>query len=117
MSYGNCPTCGAKGRMRERRPNGNDSCENGHIYPSKNAIPAGSDLVLPGHPKNCLSCGKDDNKTGAPCPTRKGCHYPNYDKWEPIGEIEPPGCGCHKCSSWAAVKIGAFCPDCGQDLK
>ena len=24
--------------MRERRPNGNDRCEKGHTYPSKNAI-------------------------------------------------------------------------------
>ena len=33
-AYGYCPECGAKGVMRERRPNGNDTCENGHVYPS-----------------------------------------------------------------------------------
>ena len=36
--YGYCPTCGAKGAMRERRPNGNDKCENGHTYPSRQAV-------------------------------------------------------------------------------
>lgn len=38
MTYGNCPKCGAMGAGRERRPNGNDECENGHIYPSANAV-------------------------------------------------------------------------------
>jgi DNA-directed RNA polymerase subunit RPC12/RpoP len=33
--YGYCPQCGAKGVMRERRPNGNDKCANGHTYPSR----------------------------------------------------------------------------------
>lgn len=32
--YGFCPSCGAPGVSRERRPNGNDECQNGHIYPS-----------------------------------------------------------------------------------
>jgi hypothetical protein len=32
--YGYCPECGAKGVMRERRPDGNDKCANGHTYPS-----------------------------------------------------------------------------------
>ena len=35
--YGYCPKCGAPGRTRERRPNGNDLCENGHLYPSRQA--------------------------------------------------------------------------------
>lgn len=35
---GHCPTCGARGVMRERRINGNDRCENGHTYPSKTAV-------------------------------------------------------------------------------
>jgi len=39
MSYGLCPICGANGISRERRPNGNDRCENDHTYPSKDAIP------------------------------------------------------------------------------
>jgi hypothetical protein len=32
--YGYCPECGAKGVQRERRPNGNDKCANGHTYQS-----------------------------------------------------------------------------------
>lgn len=35
---GYCPFCGAKGWMRERRPNGNDQCENRHTYPSVDAL-------------------------------------------------------------------------------
>jgi len=35
--YGYCPECGEKGVMRERRPNGNDKCANGHTYPSSKA--------------------------------------------------------------------------------
>jgi hypothetical protein len=35
--YGFCPQCGAKGKKRERRPNGDDTCENGHVYPSLKA--------------------------------------------------------------------------------
>jgi ssDNA-binding Zn-finger/Zn-ribbon topoisomerase 1 len=36
--YGNCPECGAAGKMREKRPNGNDICENGHKYASASAV-------------------------------------------------------------------------------
>ncbi len=36
--YGYCPKCGAKGVTRERRLNGNDICENKHIYPSRDAV-------------------------------------------------------------------------------
>lgn len=36
--YGKCPICGAPGVMRERRPGGNDRCENGHEYPSREAV-------------------------------------------------------------------------------
>lgn len=36
--YGYCPQCGGLGRSRERRLHGNDRCENGHIYPSANAV-------------------------------------------------------------------------------
>ncbi len=38
MSYGYCPRCGLEGITRERRPNGNDSCVNGHTYLSRDAI-------------------------------------------------------------------------------
>lgn len=36
--YGRCPTCGAPGLQRERGLNGNDICEKGHHYPSKDAV-------------------------------------------------------------------------------
>lgn len=36
--YGYCPRCGAAGLRRERSPNGNDRCANGHVYPSKTAL-------------------------------------------------------------------------------
>ena len=39
MTYGKCPLCGAPGISRERQPNGNDKCSNGHTYPSRTAIP------------------------------------------------------------------------------
>lgn len=36
-AYGYCPECGKPGVARERRPNGNDRCSDGHSYPSKTA--------------------------------------------------------------------------------
>lgn len=36
--YGFCPVCGVPGISRERRPNGDDRCENGHVYPSSQAL-------------------------------------------------------------------------------
>ena len=33
--YGSCPKCGAPGKMRERRPNGDDRCANGCSYQSR----------------------------------------------------------------------------------
>lgn len=38
VTYGYCPQCGGKVVSRERRPNGNDICENEHIYPSRNTV-------------------------------------------------------------------------------
>lgn len=35
---GYCPECGAPGVQRERRPDGNDTCEKGHVYPSACAL-------------------------------------------------------------------------------
>ena len=37
-SYGFCPKCGAAGKMRERRPNGDDKCEAGHVYLSRDSL-------------------------------------------------------------------------------
>ena len=36
--YGRCPHCGAPGASREKRPDGNDRCPNGHVYPSRAAV-------------------------------------------------------------------------------
>ena len=36
--YGWCPHCGSPGETRERRPDGNDECSNGHVYPSVSAL-------------------------------------------------------------------------------
>jgi hypothetical protein len=36
--YGFCPRCLAPGYTRERRPNGNDRCNNGHTYLSSSAL-------------------------------------------------------------------------------
>lgn len=36
--YGFCPQCGAPGKIRERRINGNDTCVNGHKYKSTEAV-------------------------------------------------------------------------------
>lgn len=33
--YGYCPHCGERSVSRERRVNGNDTCEKGHVYPSR----------------------------------------------------------------------------------
>ena len=38
--YGFCPRCGCKGKTRERRPHGNDSCFSGHVYRSTEALAA-----------------------------------------------------------------------------
>lgn len=40
FDYGHCPHCGAPGVLRERRPDGNDTCECGHVYPSAAAVNA-----------------------------------------------------------------------------
>jgi hypothetical protein len=36
--YGFCPICGSPGKTRERRMNGDDICEKGHKYPSKDSV-------------------------------------------------------------------------------
>jgi len=36
--YGYCPHCHKPGVSRERRINGNDTCESGHVYPSQTSI-------------------------------------------------------------------------------
>lgn len=55
--YGFCPKCGKPGRLRERRPNGNDVCEGDHVYPSAEAIRAdrAPQLVPPDHRSKVMS--------------------------------------------------------------
>lgn len=36
--FGKCPQCGAAVVEKERRPNGNSTCENGHTFPSKDEV-------------------------------------------------------------------------------
>ena len=43
LPYGSCPVCHGAGLSRERRPNGNDKCVNGHVYPSREAMKATND--------------------------------------------------------------------------
>lgn len=49
--YGFCPICGSIGIGRERRPNGNDVCINGHVYMSSTSVPAKGNETLKTEPK------------------------------------------------------------------
>tara|TARA_B100000745_G_scaffold82648_1_gene51585 strand:- start:14435 stop:15202 length:768 start_codon:yes stop_codon:yes gene_type:complete len=46
-AYGFCPHCGLPGHTRERRINGNDTCEGGHIYPSRSSLDLPPDVKIP----------------------------------------------------------------------
>lgn len=37
--HGRCPYCRAEVVSRERRPDGNDTCAQGHCYPSRLTVP------------------------------------------------------------------------------
>lgn len=39
LNYGFCRQCGADVTKRERRPNGNDTCFQGHVLPSRETVP------------------------------------------------------------------------------
>jgi hypothetical protein len=56
--YGFCPICGAPGANRERRPDGNDICRNGHTYPSRKSVGE----VRPTPPEKCPTCGRPNNE-------------------------------------------------------
>ena len=62
-------------------------------------------------PRVCATCGQDESD----CPTRSGCFTPKYKNWIETG-IEKESAFCSKCGHWRAVKIGLYCPDCGQTL-
>ena len=61
-AYGYCPECGEKGVMRERRPNGNDKCANGHTYPSSKSAPPQPEQL---HASEDVSIGVDVTEDGA----------------------------------------------------
>ena len=73
--YGNCPECGKPGVSRERRPNGNDVCENGHIYPSKTAILKAEPNLIPVDTERCQTIVQEYNpfRIGGPCHTAVQC--------------------------------------------
>lgn len=68
--YGYCPVCASPGKMRERRPDGNDTCEQGHKYASASALTA-------------------KPETAAPAPTPKK----ETSRFENVNEGMCPSCG------------------------
>lgn len=77
--YGFCPHCGEPGQSRERRPNGNDRCPNGHVYPASAATPRkpSGDMT-----RNCARCGRAFEQ-GGPTP------WPLYPMCPPCEREEP----------------------------
>lgn len=37
-TFGFCPHCSSRSVSREKRPDGNDRCEKGHVYPSSSSV-------------------------------------------------------------------------------
>lgn len=66
-AYGYCPHCGSKGVSRERCLDGNDTCENGHIYPSKSALEK-----EPEHKTGDCGCGGKCAKCGENAGSKTG---------------------------------------------
>ena len=68
--YGLCPVCGSPGLSRERRPDGYDSCENGHVYPSRTANMGASPMPTPPAPtaevESCATCEHEHKLCGPP---------------------------------------------------
>jgi hypothetical protein len=66
--YGTCPFCGADIVSRERRPDGNDTCSNGHVFPSNKAIVYQDAKATPPPPEGFDSwiraCWYDQQPTG-----------------------------------------------------
>ena len=63
--YGYCPECGAPGVTRERRPDGDDKCSNGHRYPSRSAH--ASLPIQPAAQADCVGCEGKPSATNSPC--------------------------------------------------
>lgn len=94
--YGYCPVCGAPGESRERRPNGNDTCVNGHIYGSRAAltVPPGlrgltmSDIVEKHVPAETII------DVGPDCPETEAAlmrHMAGYDQFRTASDGPEPG--------------------------
>lgn len=73
-AYGYCPLCGAPGVSRERRPAGNDTCGNGHTYPSRMSLVAPEDF------DGCDRCARHETEA-----VRWRCYYEQLrDKVRPV---------------------------------
>lgn len=57
-SYGYCPECGHECKERERRPDGNDICINGHTYPTADAVSEKDAQVIRVLIRLCANDGK-----------------------------------------------------------
>jgi len=81
--YGYCPVCGEPGRTRERRVDGNDMCNNGHIYKSSRSVdsPSKIQIVL-------------DYETVEAIKQEIGLYHfaERHEPQMPIGRVK--GCGC-----------------------
>ena len=77
--YGYCPECGGAGVMRERRPNGDDKCTNGHKYPSSKALAEQPAPVAEPHkqpePCQCPECQVTPHASD--CAVHNEPAYPN----------------------------------------
>ena len=64
IGYGLCPKCGENVSIRERRPNGNDNCENGHVFPSIETLPYEKGKEMMNYENlifNCLNAHSNEN--------------------------------------------------------
>lgn len=69
MTYGRCVTCGAAGVLRERRPDGDTTCQNGHKHKSSS---------FDRHEQSYIH----NHEFGL---TKAGSHYPAYLNLRPKG--------------------------------
>lgn len=84
--YGLCPVCGQPGFARERRPNGNDTCPNGHTYPSRDAV-ADKSMTTP------TPCGKlwsSDTPTPGAVPSEE-FRIKRLREWAHQAKLRQPG--------------------------
>ena len=113
-TYGKCPQCGTDSISRERRPNGNDKCANGHTYPSANAIQShsgGEALSQPNEPVAEVGFNNDvvwivedaDNCNIPKCGTKLFLAPPNLEA--KIAELEAENENLRTVMMAAAVEI------------